>query len=350
MTHCNGSSVDKLKEKNLNGHASGHASGHTSSNVEDEVNAKYMRCLEEPYKYHTQVPGKAIRDQTIEAMNLWLGVEKNVLQKIKEVITMLHEASLLIDDIQDNSKMRRGQPAAYLIYGISEVINIANLKYFEAGKIALELGSMTTAKNVDKSEASKIFHDWMIKLHQGQGLDIHWRDHYICPTVDEYIDMVLKKTGGLMMLAFDLMYIFRNQSETKLVYDNGRKFLETFSKFFQIRDDFCNLWDVKYAANKSYCEDLTEGKYSWVIIQGIIKERELGTTRVTSILKQRTTSDEIKSYCCQVLESLKVKSETTELLETLEKDLLEQIEGLGGNKMFIKIVGLLSPSRIQTVQ
>ena len=51
---------------------------------------------------------------------------------------------------------------------ISQVINIANLKYFEAGKKALELGSMTTAKNVDKSEASKIFHDWMIKLHQGQ--------------------------------------------------------------------------------------------------------------------------------------------------------------------------------------
>lgn len=45
-----------------------------------------------------------------------------------------------------------------------------------------------------------------------QGLDIHWRDHYICPTVEEYIDMVLKKTGGLMMLAFDLMFIFRNQS------------------------------------------------------------------------------------------------------------------------------------------
>ena len=50
----------------------------------------------------------------------------------------------------------------------SQVINIANLKYFEAGKIALELGSMTTAKDVDKSEASRIFHDWMIKLHQGQ--------------------------------------------------------------------------------------------------------------------------------------------------------------------------------------
>ena len=47
-------------------------------------------------------------------------------------------------------------------------------------------------------------------------------------------------------------------------------------------------------------------------------------------------------------ESLNVKAETTEYLETLEKDLLEQIEGLGGNQLFTKIVGLLSPSRIQT--
>ena len=57
----------------------------------------------------------------IEAMNVWLGVEDLVLQKIKEMVKMLHESSLLIDDIQDDSKMRRGQPAAYLIYGTAEV-------------------------------------------------------------------------------------------------------------------------------------------------------------------------------------------------------------------------------------
>ena len=51
MTHCNGSSVESSTEKNLNGHA---------VEEEDEVNAKYMRCLQEPYKYHTQVPGKAV--------------------------------------------------------------------------------------------------------------------------------------------------------------------------------------------------------------------------------------------------------------------------------------------------
>ena len=54
-------------------------------------------------------------------MNKWLGVEPHVLTKIKDLVKILHEASLLIDDIQDDSKMRRGQPAAYLIYGVSEV-------------------------------------------------------------------------------------------------------------------------------------------------------------------------------------------------------------------------------------
>lgn len=60
----------------------------------------------------------------IEAMNLWLGVDGPVLKKIKDMVKILHESSLLIDDIQDSSKMRRGQPAAYLIYGISQVPDV----------------------------------------------------------------------------------------------------------------------------------------------------------------------------------------------------------------------------------
>ena len=64
-------------------------------------------------------------------------------------------------------------------------------------------------------------------------------------------------------------------SDSKFTYKSARHFLETFSKFFQVRDDFCNLWDAKYAANKSYCEDLTEGKFSWVIVQGIIKGQHI---------------------------------------------------------------------------
>lgn len=312
-----------------------------------EVNAKYMNSLEEPYTYQTQVAGKAIRDQMIEAMNLWLGVDGPVLKKIKDMVKILHESSLLIDDIQDSSKMRRGQPAAYLIYGISQVINIANLKYFEAGKIAQELDVITPyIKDGDVRKATSIFHESMIALHVGQGLDIHWRDSNICPSVDEYVDMVIKKTGGLMMLSYDLMYLFRTKDT--LDYKTGYNFLVLFSKFFQIRDDFCNLWDVRYTANKSYCEDLTEGKFSWVIINGILREKDRGTNRIMSILKQHTTSDDLKKYCCQVLESLGVKKDTLSYLTRLEEDLNSQIKDLGGNEEYSGIVKALSPLRIET--
>lgn len=45
---------------------------------------------------------------------------------------MLHNASLLIDDIQDNSKLRRGAPVAHSIYGVPLTINAANYVYFLA--------------------------------------------------------------------------------------------------------------------------------------------------------------------------------------------------------------------------
>jgi geranylgeranyl pyrophosphate synthase len=52
---------------------------------------------------------------------------------------MLHNASLLIDDIQDNSKLRRGVPVAHNIYGVPLTINAANYIYFLAMQKALTL-------------------------------------------------------------------------------------------------------------------------------------------------------------------------------------------------------------------
>ena len=90
---------------------------------------------------------------------------------------MLHNASLLIDDIQDNSVLRRGNPCAHKIYGIASTINSANYVYFIGLEKILELG---------KPEAVTIFKDSMLELHRGQGMEIYWRDTFMCPTEEEY--------------------------------------------------------------------------------------------------------------------------------------------------------------------
>ena len=51
---------------------------------------------------------------------------------VQKIIGELHNASLLIDDIQDNSVLRRGQPVAHKIFGVGSVINCANYVYFLA--------------------------------------------------------------------------------------------------------------------------------------------------------------------------------------------------------------------------
>ena len=58
---------------------------------------------------------------------------------IDEIISMLHNASLLIDDIEDGSQRRRGEPAAHLVYGVPLTINAAELACFLAMQKALEL-------------------------------------------------------------------------------------------------------------------------------------------------------------------------------------------------------------------
>lgn len=97
-------------------------------------------------------------------------------------------------------------------------------------------------------------------------MEIYWRDNFQCPSEAEYKLMTIRKTGGLFMLAIRLMQLF---SENKKDFTRLTAIL---GLYFQIRDDYCNLSLKEYSENKSFCEDLTEGKFSFPIIHGIKNE------------------------------------------------------------------------------
>jgi geranylgeranyl diphosphate synthase type 3 len=50
-----------------------------------------------------------------------------------------------------------------------------------------------------------LFTEEMLHLHRGQGMEIYWRDNAQCPSLDEYLEMIGNKTGGLLRLAVRLM-------------------------------------------------------------------------------------------------------------------------------------------------
>ena len=134
-------------------------------------------------------PGKDIRSELIQAFNKFLLVPEKSLNVIKRVVGMLHTSSLLIDDVQDSSTLRRGVPVAHNIFGTAQTINSANYVYF------LALKELQNLENTD--EAIEIFTTELLNLHRGQGMDLYWRDTLTCPTEDDYLEMVQNKTGGL---------------------------------------------------------------------------------------------------------------------------------------------------------
>ena len=146
-----------------------------------------------PYDYLFSHPGKDIRTSLIAAFNTLLHVPASSLSAITKVVGMLHTSSLLIDDVQDNSILRRGVPVAHSIFGVAQTINSANYVYY------LALQELQNLKNRD--EAMDIFTTELLNLHRGQGMDLYWRDTLTCPTEDDYLEMVQNKTGGLFRLA-----------------------------------------------------------------------------------------------------------------------------------------------------
>ncbi|OGE48153.1 hypothetical protein PENARI_c032G05664 [Penicillium arizonense] len=110
-----------------------------------------------PFDYLFSSPGKNIRSLLMDAFNEWLQVPE--LQLIKEVVNILHTASLLIDDIEDNSVLRRGLPVAHQIFGTAQTINSANHAYF----IAIE-----KLQELQIPPAYTILIEEMIHLHHGK--------------------------------------------------------------------------------------------------------------------------------------------------------------------------------------
>ncbi|KAF3425602.1 hypothetical protein E2986_05989 [Frieseomelitta varia] len=280
----------------------------TGDKEEDEM-------LLEPFSYILQVPGKQIRTKLTHAFNYWLKVPEDKLHAVGNIIQLLHTSSLLIDDIQDNSVLRRGIPVAHNIYGVASTINAANYSMFIALEKLLALNHPEVNKlyNIKiRAQCIQVYVEQLLELHRGQGMEIYWRDNYICPSETAYKQMTIRKTGGLFDLAVKLMQLFSDCKE------NFIPLAGILGLYFQIRDDYCNLHLQEYAENKSYCEDLSEGKFSFPIIHAIRTHPE--DRQILSIL-------DFGSFAY-----------TRTVLEELDKKARNEVQRLGGNPLLVRLL------------
>lgn len=216
-------------------------------------------------------------------------------------VELMHNFSLIHDDIQDQSPMRRGRKTIWVKWGTAQAIN--------AGDAMLGLASLTLmnegeffAENL-VMKASQIFQQTLLELTRGQYLDLAYENAGDLG-MEDYSLMVGGKTGALLSCCMELGAIFGGASETqtKQMALYGR----TVGKAFQIQDDWLGIWGKDKDTGKPSSADLIERKKSYPILLGLNHQKKFHELwHQTAIIDSHNVQD-----FTRLLEEENVKSET----------------------------------------
>jgi geranylgeranyl diphosphate synthase type 3 len=220
-------------------------------NIEELINT--------PVQYYLNMKGKNIRNEICNFLGTLFFIEIEDIESINNIINVIHNASLVIDDIEDNSFLRRSQDCAHIKYGIPLSINSGYLSVFKV------LHEFNKQENIDFEIKFKIVEN-LYYGHVGQGLDIYYSKEKIIPSLEEYNKMVEYKTGLIFISILDLIMSKTNNVILKKRYPSLLIALNKLSCLFQSRDDFINITDPNYWKEKGFCEDFDEQKISYIIV------------------------------------------------------------------------------------
>ncbi|MFH1222203.1 MAG: polyprenyl synthetase family protein [Candidatus Micrarchaeota archaeon] len=207
--------------------------------------------------------GKRIRPLlSLLCFRAFSGKEYEQLKRTAAIIEMFHNFTLIHDDIEDDSKFRRGEPTLHISHGIAMALNSGDALYT---LIWHELSAlkMEPAKLV---EVMKMCSGGFTEVVDGQGIEIYWeRNNQFNISEADYYNMIEKKTAALIGLSCRIGAYLAGATEKEQdeVESYGRK----IGIAFQIYDDVLNVSGNFEKYKKEIGGDITEGKRTLMVIK-----------------------------------------------------------------------------------
>ncbi len=216
---------------------------------------------------------------------------------------ILHNGTIVVDDVEDEATIRRGEPALHRIYGQDVALNAGNAMYFLPLKI---LSAGPKALSAEKRLAAyEMLTTELNRTHLGQGVDICWHNEgAVRITPDQYLEMCACKTGCLGRIVARLAAILTGQSEA--VEQQAAAYAETVSIAFQVGDD---ILDIEHSLGragefgKEFGNDIREGKKTLLVIYAIETSEPEIAERLLDILQATENTDEEIEEALSILES-----------------------------------------------
>jgi geranylgeranyl diphosphate synthase type I len=215
----------------------------------------------QPYKHPT---GKRLRPLMLLLCAHMLRDDWQIALPAAAAVEILHNFSLIHDDIQDESPMRHRRPTVWKVWGIPNAINAGDAMFTLAYAALSDLSDYVSPSQM--IDIWKIFNQTNLELTRGQHLDMRFEAESNV-TVEDYISMISGKSAALIATSARL---------GALIASGDAQQAEHFANFgfnigiaFQIRDDILGIWGEESVTGKSTSTDIESRKKSLPILYAL---------------------------------------------------------------------------------
>lgn len=210
------------------------------------------------------VRGKRIRPLLVLLSCASTGGDWREALPAASAVELVHNFSLIHDDIEDHSPLRHGRPTVWKKWGIPQAINTGDAMFALAHLEAVRLAE--TVSPAVAMRAVELLQFTCLRLTQGQFLDLAYEAKPDL-TTEDYWQMVEGKTAALVSACTELgaMAAFSNDD----LVDLFRKFGRSLGLAFQVQDDFLGIWGNSDLTGKSSQSDLLSKKITLPVLYGL---------------------------------------------------------------------------------
>jgi geranylgeranyl diphosphate synthase type I len=197
-------------------------------------------------------------------------------------VELVHNFSLIHDDIQDASPERRGRATVWHIWGKPQAINVGDGMHALAlsSLLRLEDGGVPHHKVV---RAARILGEASLKLCEGQYLDISYENR-LDIGINDYIEMIGSKTASLFRCSLEIGAILGTDDESLLA--RLKLFGHYLGMTFQVHDDLLSMWGDEKVTGKPSTSDIQLKKKTLPVVYALEKARGKDRERLWSIYQK----------------------------------------------------------------
>ena len=202
-------------------------------------------------------------------------------------VELVHNFSLVHDDVQDRDEERRGRPTVWKIWGVAQAINAGDALR-ELADAALRRAALHGVTPDRIVEADRRLNAATLRMIEGQYLDLTFEQRTDV-SVAEYAEMVECKTGAMMGVSLALGALFAGAEPGRC--DAFQRAGERLGRCFQLRDDWLGVWGDAAELGKSTDSDIRRKKKAHPALYAIERAAAPARRRLLEIYARESLSD-----------------------------------------------------------